>query len=56
MSSGSRDLLAGVARTYASSLAEHGASSRAVGWKDEASQRLRFEKLAQVIEPGDEPV
>lgn len=45
-------MLAGVARTYADSLAEHGIRSRAVGWKDEASQQLRFEKLLTVVEPG----
>ena len=57
MTSDSERLLAGVARTYAASLAEHGpGSSRAVGWNDEASQRLRFEKLARLVEPGEEPV
>ena len=45
--------LGGVARLYSESLAEHGPSSRAVGWKDEASQRLRFEQLLKVVEPGD---
>ena len=41
---------------YTSGLQEHGAESRAVGWKDEDSQRLRFEKLAQVIEAGSDAV
>ena len=54
--SDSARLLAGVARTYAESLAEHGTSSRGVGWKDEASQRLRFEKLVGVVEPGSSSV
>jgi SAM-dependent methyltransferase len=55
MSSGSEPL-GGVARLYSESLAEHGPSSRAVGWKDESSQRLRFEKLLEIVEPGDHPL
>ena len=56
MTSDSERLLAGVARTYAASLAEHGLSSRAVGWKDERSQLLRFEKLFQVVESAGDAV
>jgi len=48
--------LAGVRDLYTGSLAEHGPASKSVGWKDEASQLLRFGKLAELIEAGDEPV
>ena len=44
------DTLSGVASLYTNSLSEHGLTSKSVGWKDEASQRLRFEKLAQLID------
>ena len=39
----------GQRRLYTESLAEHGIASKAVGWKDEASQRLRFDKLVEVV-------
>jgi SAM-dependent methyltransferase len=39
-----------VARLYEDSLAEHGTSSKGVGWPDEASHRLRHAKLATVID------
>jgi SAM-dependent methyltransferase len=42
--------LGGITRLYGQSLQEHGLTSKGVGWKDEASQRLRFEKLSQVID------
>jgi SAM-dependent methyltransferase len=45
------DTLAGVAELYSRNLTEHGLGSRSVGWRDEASQQLRFSKLADVIEP-----
>lgn len=45
-----RQELTGVANLYSSSLKAHGLMPKGVGWKDEASQRLRFEKLAQVID------
>lgn len=38
-----------VAQLYEKSLSDHGLSSKGVGWKDEASQLLRFEKLAYVL-------
>jgi SAM-dependent methyltransferase len=43
---------------YTANLAEHGLESRAVGWPDEASHRLRFEKLAYVLraDPPSEPI
>jgi SAM-dependent methyltransferase len=43
--------LEGVAALYAGSLAEHGTASQAVGWRDEAQQRLRFDRLFEVVEP-----
>ena len=39
-----------IEKLYSTSLKEHGVTSKSVGWRDEASQRLRFEKLATVIE------
>ena len=34
-------------------LAKHGIASKAVGWKDEVSQILRFDKLVQCLIPDD---
>jgi SAM-dependent methyltransferase len=50
--------LAGVETLYSGNLAEHGRESKSVGWPDEASQLLRFEKLALVMEgaPPDRSV
>jgi SAM-dependent methyltransferase len=42
--------LDGIRDLYESNLAEHGMSSKSVGWRDEASQLLRFERLARVID------
>lgn len=42
--------LQGIASLYSKNLHNHGTVSKSVGWKDEVSQRLRFEKLAQVID------
>jgi len=39
-----------VAKHYTETLRRHGTVPISVGWKDEASQRLRFEKLAQVLD------
>lgn len=44
--------LTGIRDLYSGNLATHGPSSKSVGWKDEASQLLRFERLAQVIDRG----
>lgn len=44
--------LSEVSKLYSESLAKHGAESQGVGWRDQASHRLRFDKLACVIEPG----
>lgn len=38
---------------YTANLSEHGTDSRSVGWRDAPSQRLRFDKLFEVV--GDEP-
>ncbi len=38
---------------YSKNLGEMGVSSKAVGWKTEESQRMRFAKLASVIHPSD---
>jgi SAM-dependent methyltransferase len=43
-------VLQGLAELYAGGLREHGTASRSVGWKDEGSQRLRFHKLAELVE------
>lgn len=45
-----REILTNVAKLYSDNVNTFGASVRSVGWKDEASQRLRFQKLLQVIE------
>ena len=39
-----------VRRLYENSLADHGVTSKGVGWKDTISQFLRFEKLIQIFE------
>ena len=38
-----------VAKHYTETLRKHGTVPLSVGWKDELSQRLRFEKLVQVM-------
>ena len=43
------DALDGVERLYSDGILRHGAGPRSVGWKDAASQRLRFAKLAQLL-------
>lgn len=40
--------LSGIRDLYTTGLVTHGTTSKAVGWKDEASQRLRFERLSRV--------
>jgi SAM-dependent methyltransferase len=42
--------LAGIRDLYAGNLAEHGLSSRSVGWKDDWSHLLRFERLSRIID------
>jgi SAM-dependent methyltransferase len=46
------DTLDGITNLYEENLKNHGQSSKSVGWKDEESQILRFEKLTQVIDPS----
>ena len=41
--------LSGIRDLYTGSLATHGASAKSVGWKDQPTQALRFERLARVI-------
>ncbi len=47
-----REALRGIASLYRDSLSKHGLASQSVGWKDEHSHRLRFEKLCQLIPLG----
>ena len=42
--------LDGIKDLYEGNLAEHGATSKSVGWRDDASHELRFERLARVID------
>lgn len=44
------DALVGVEALYTANLAEHGTSSASVGWPDPEAQRVRFDKLAYVID------
>lgn len=46
------EILERVAELYSDNLTQLGTSSAAVGWPDEDSHRLRFEKLAELL-PGD---
>ena len=45
-------LIRGVERYYSAKVAEHGATPLGVDWNDEASQRLRFERLLEVVDDG----
>jgi hypothetical protein len=45
-------MLSGVANLYSKSLAEHGLDPMSVGWRNADQQRLRFDKLATVLD-GD---
>lgn len=44
--------LDGIKDLYEGNLAEYGTTSKSVGWRDEASQALRFERLARLIDAG----
>ena len=44
--------LDGIKDLYEGNLAQYGTTSKSVGWRDEASQVLRFERLARVIDAG----
>jgi SAM-dependent methyltransferase len=45
-----QEALKSIANLYSQSLESHGFTPKSVGWKDGASQRLRFEKLTQIID------
>ena len=47
-----KETLAGLERLYSESVRTHGIASKSVCWKDEHSQRLRFKKLVEVIDPS----
>lgn len=47
--------LSDVASLYSENVEEMGHTPESVGWNDEASQRLRFERLARVVE-DEEPI
>ncbi len=44
-------VLDGIRGLYRDNIAQHGPVSKSVGWKDAGSQRLRFDKLAELVEP-----
>ncbi len=48
--------LVAVERLYSEGLEHHGPSPRSVGWKDATSQRLRFDKLAQLLPASSGPI
>lgn len=55
MSKSSDERLEGVRHLYEKSLQEHGATPKSVGWRDEPTHDLRFERLSRVIE-ADGPI
>ena len=42
--------LAAVQQLYSGAVTAHGATPAAVGWRDESAQRVRFERLARVLD------
>lgn len=52
MENNTPDILVEVAKYYAAKLAEHGETPRGVDWNGEESQALRFDQLAQIIQPS----
>ena len=42
-------------RYYAAKLREHGATPRGVDWNDERTQRLRFDRLLELLDGVEEP-
>jgi SAM-dependent methyltransferase len=44
--------LEGIRDLYTGNLAEHGLSSKSVGWRDADSHRLRFDRLARIVDPS----
>lgn len=49
------EALRGVGGLYAENIEKHGAGPAAVGWRDEETHLLRFDKLAQVLPRYGEP-
>jgi SAM-dependent methyltransferase len=45
-----------IERLYSENLQKYGIDSRSVGWRDAESQRLRFEKLVEVVEDREAPL
>lgn len=45
-------VLDGIRELYATNLAEHGTSSKSVGWRDDSSHLLRFERLSRIVDAG----
>ncbi|MDP1571621.1 MAG: class I SAM-dependent methyltransferase [Vicinamibacterales bacterium] len=43
--------LDGIRDLYTGNLAEHGVNSKSVGWRDEATHLLRFDRLARLVNP-----
>ncbi len=50
MSKSRDERLDGVRNLYENSLREHGATPKGVGWRDEPTHDLRFQRLSQVID------
>jgi SAM-dependent methyltransferase len=48
-----RAAIEGVEALYTGNLGQHGIDSKTVGWPNEASQLLRFEKLAYLLDADD---
>jgi SAM-dependent methyltransferase len=49
------EALRGVGGLYTENIERHGAGPAAVGWRDEATHDLRFDKLAEVLRGDDRP-
>lgn len=50
------EVLREIAQMYTENISGKGVGPNSVGWRDEQTQALRFEKLACVIDASDEPV
>lgn len=49
------EALRGVGGLYTENIEKHGAGPAAVGWRDQETHELRFDKLAEVLRPDDRP-
>ena len=49
---GIENTLQKVGELYTENLDDYGFGSKSVGWRDEESHYMRFEKLAQILTPG----